>query len=99
MGSIILAIGGFVEALVGLRFLFRLIGVNPASAFVSWVYDWSTPLVAPFAGMFNQNSQVVTGNGAVTTSVFDWTALIALVVYGLVIAVLSTALARRHPAY
>lgn len=98
MGSIILAIGGFVEALVGLRFLFRLIGVNPGSAFVSWVYDWSTPLVAPFAGMFNQSS-TVTGNGAVTSSVFDWTALIALVVYGLVVAVLSTALARRHPAY
>lgn len=91
---IIYVIGGFIGILVGLRFLFRLLGANPGSAFVQWIYDWSTPFVAPFAGIFGQESTILTGPGVVTTSVFDWTALIALIIYGLVVALISRALAR-----
>ena len=94
IASILYIIGGFIEMLIGLRFIFRLIGANPTSPFVDWVYSWSTPFVAPFAGIFGQNA-TITGPGAVTVSVFDWTALIALVVYGLILAVLSGA-ARRY---
>lgn len=93
IASILYVIGGFIEILIALRFVFLLIGANPASQFVHWVYSWSTPLVAPFAGIFGQNA-TVTGPGAVTVSVFDWTALIALVVYGLILAILS-GVARR----
>jgi uncharacterized protein YggT (Ycf19 family) len=94
--SIIYAIGGFIEALVGLRFILRLLGANPNSGFVQWIYDWSTPFVTPFAGIFGQNASV-TGKGVVTASVFDWTALIALIVIGLVVALAGRALIpRRH---
>jgi len=93
IASILYAIGGFIEILIGLRFLLRLFGANPQNPFVLWVYNWSNPLVAPFAGIFGQ-STAVTGPGVVAFSVFDWTALIALIVYGLIIVVL-TGITRR----
>lgn len=93
LAGIISAIVGFIELLIGLRFVFLLVGANPASGFVNWVYDWSTPLVAPFAGIFGQNA-TITGQGAVVASVFDWTALIALVVYALVGGLLVRLFAR-----
>jgi hypothetical protein len=96
IAGIMYAIGGFVEALVGLRFLFRLLGADPASGFVGWIYSWSTPLVSPFAGIFGQNATVA-GQGTVVASVFDWTALIALVVYGLVVGILVRLTAFGRP--
>lgn len=92
IAGILYAIVGFIEVLLGLRFLFRLLGANPGSAFVELIYDWSTPLVTPFAGIFGQEA-TVTGPGVVTQSVFDWTALIALIVYALIGAVLVRAAA------
>lgn len=94
IGGIILTIGGIIEALIGLRFLLRLLGANPASQFVQWIYDWSTPFVRPFAGIFGQNA-TVTGPGAVTSSVFDWTALIAFIVVGIIVGILARAFGRR----
>jgi hypothetical protein len=70
IASILYAILGFIEVLLGTRFIFRLLGANPANAFVELVYDLSTPLVAPFAGIFGQSASV-TGEGLVTRSVFD----------------------------
>ncbi|MBW3568990.1 YggT family protein [Candidatus Parcubacteria bacterium] len=96
IAGILYAIVGFIEVLLGLRFAFRLLGANPASTFVDWVYDWSTPLAAPFAGIFGQEATVA-GPGVVTQSVFDWTALIALIVYGLIGAVLARAAASLGP--
>lgn len=93
--SIIYGIGGFIEGIIGLRFLLRLLGANPATDFVRWIYDWSTPFVRPFAGIFGQNASV-TGRGVVTSSVFDWSALIALLVIGLIVGVLGNMVGRRH---
>lgn len=93
--SIIYLIGGFIEILVGLRFVFRLLGANASNALVSWVYSWSTPFVAPFSGIFGQDATVVTGVGTATTSVFDWTALVALLAIGLIMGVLGSFLGRR----
>lgn len=93
--AIISVIGGIIEALVGLRFVFELLGANPDSSFVNLIYQYSTPLVAPFAGIFGQNP-TIGGVGAVTSSVFDWTALIALVVYGAVFGLISSLLYRSH---
>jgi hypothetical protein len=90
IAGLLYMIVGFMEVIIGLRFLFRLMGANPSSPFVNWIYDWSTPLVAPFSGIFGQNA-TITGTGVVTQSVFDWTALIALVVYGLVMMVVARA--------
>ena len=86
--GLILIIGIFIEFLVGLRVLFELLGANPGSPFVNWIYTWSTPFVAPFAGIFGQNATIA-GHGAVTTSVFDWTGLIAFVVIALIVGALS----------
>lgn len=96
IGSLIYIIGGFIEVLLGLRFVFHLFGANPASQLVSWVYNWSAPFVAPFNNIFGTNA-TATGTGTVTTGYFDWAALIALVVIGLIVAVIGSALARRSP--
>lgn len=95
IASIVYAIGGFVEAIVALRFVLRLIGANAGNAFVSWIYTWSTPFVAPFSGIFGQDATVIHGVGTVTTSVFDWTALIALFVIGLIVGLIGTLIGRR----
>ena len=95
IASIIYAIGGFIEALVALRFVLRLIGANAGNALVDFVYTWSTPFVAPFSGILGQDATVVNGVGAVATSVFDWAALIALIVIGMVVGLIGTLLARR----
>lgn len=95
IAAIIYAIGGLTEALVGLRFVLRLVGANPSNGFVSWIYDWSTPIVAPFSGIFGQDATVVHGIGTAVASVFDWTALIALVVIGIVVGLIGMLFGRR----
>lgn len=95
--SLIYMIIGFIELLIGFRFILLLLGANPASGFVSWIYGWSNPFVAPFYGIFGQQSATATGTGVVVQSVFDWTALIALIMYGL-IAILASGATRRHYA-
>jgi hypothetical protein len=88
VGMLVYLVFGLVDFLIALRFIFLLLGANPASQFVSWVYSWSNPLVAPFNGIFGQHT-TTTVHGFVTTGVFDWTALIALVVYGLIGGIIS----------
>lgn len=83
LGAIVYAIVGIVELIVGLRFVFLLLGANPTAPLVNWIYTWSSPLVAPFEGIFNQHA-IATGTGVVVHSIFDWTALIALIVYALI---------------
>ena len=82
MAAVISLIFGAIELVVGLRFVFLLIGVNPDTPFVSWIYSISSALVAPFAGILGHS--VIVPSGLVVHSVFDPAALIALVVYGAV---------------
>ena len=96
IGRIIYAIGGIIELIVGLRFVLRLFGANPDNGIVHAIYTWSAPFVAPFAGIFGQDAVVVSQQGAVTASVFDWTALIALLVIGVVVGLLGNLLAPRR---
>ncbi len=72
-----------------------MLGANADSSFVQWIYSWSTPLVSPFAGIFGQEA-TVTGPGVVTSSVFDWTALIAFIIYGLIVAVITRIVPRAR---
>lgn len=95
IASIIYLIAGIIEVLIGLRFVLLLLGANPASGFVSWIYGWSEPLIAPFYGIFGQQSATTTDGGVVVASVFDWTALIALIVYGLIAGLILGFLRRR----
>ena len=78
---------GIIELLLIFRFVLLFLGANAANAFVAWIYDWSTPFVAPFANIFGQHVTTA-GQGVVVQSIFDWTTLIALVVYGLIGALL-----------
>lgn len=96
IASIIYIIGGLIETIVGLRFVFRLIGANGANSIVGWIYQVSTPLVAPFSGILGQDATVVNGVGTATTSVFDWPALIALVVIGLIVGLIGSLIGRRR---
>ncbi|HSX30115.1 MAG TPA: YggT family protein [Candidatus Saccharimonadales bacterium] len=89
------AIFGFISLAVGLRFVLLLVGASAASPFVSWIYTWSDPFVRPFAGIFGQSSTAA-GQGVATQSIFDWTALIALVAYLLIAAILGHLVTRPH---
>jgi hypothetical protein len=74
--QIIWYILGIIEVLLALRFILKLTGANPFSGFVDFIYTASRPLAAPFYGIFNVD---VAGQ-----SVFEWTTLIAMLVYALV---------------
>ena len=82
MAAIISIIFGLIEFLVGMRFIFLFLGANPATPFVAGVYNWSAPLIAPFAGILGQ--PITTPAGTVVHSVFEPSSLIALVIYAVV---------------
>jgi len=75
---IIYYIGGVITAILALRLILQLLGANQASDFVGFIYGLSAPFVAPFAGIF--------GEPTFGVSHFDTAALVAIVVYGLIIA-------------
>lgn len=67
---------GVVDILVAARFLGKLLGASGQSAFVSFIYSVSGPLVAPFQGIF--------GNGGSKANSFETADLVAIVVYAVV---------------
>lgn len=76
-GYFVYLIFGVLEALLIFRFILKLLGANPLSGFVDFIYNLSAVFVVPFAGIFNTSL----ANGAVTTSVFEPATLVALIVY------------------
>jgi YGGT family protein len=97
LGTIVYFLFGIAEALLALRIVFRLLGANAASGFVSWIYSFSQPLVTPFSGIFNQPAATVVGPGAVSTSVIDWAAIVALIIIGVIGAVIGRMI--YHPRH
>lgn len=73
-------ITGVIEAFLGLRFILRILGANPANAFVSFVYTISDIFLAPFRGIFSP----ATTEGAEATSVFEPGVLVAMIIYALI---------------
>ena len=67
---------GVVDILIAGRFLGKLLGASAQSAFVSFIYQVSAPLVAPFAGIF--------GDTGSKTNLFETASLVAIVVYGVI---------------
>lgn len=65
-----------IEALLAIRFALKLLGANPAAGFTNLIYSLTYPFAAPFLGVF-QSSRPVVG------SVFEWTTLLAMLVYWL----------------
>jgi hypothetical protein len=67
---------GVVDILVAARFLGKLLGASAQSAFVSFIYQVSGPLVAPFQGIF--------GNGGSKANSFETADLVAIAVYAVI---------------
>ncbi len=67
---------GVIEVLLAFRIVFKLLGANPSSDFVSFVYGLSEPFAQPFAGIF--------GITATQGSVIEWSTFVAMAVYAIV---------------
>lgn len=67
---------GLLEALLGLRFLFKLIGANPNNPFAIFLYELTDFFVRPFA--------TLTGAPAAGNMVFEFSTLITMIVYALI---------------
>ena len=68
---------GIVEVLLAFRFVLKLLGANAAAGFTSFIYGVTYFLAAPFLTVFR--------TARVEGSVFEWSTLLAMLVY-LVIA-------------
>lgn len=73
---IVYYIGGFIIAIIALRFLFLLLGANQGSGFVDFIYGLSSILVAPFVGIF--------GEPTFGVSYVETSSIVAIVVYALI---------------
>ena len=67
---------GIVESVLVIRFVLKLLGANPEAGFASFIYRISTPLVAPFVGLF--------GAPQMNGMVLELETVVAIVVYGLI---------------
>lgn len=68
---------GVIEILLGFRFVLKLTGANAATGFVSFIYSLTGIFTMPFDGIFRR----MFAQGLETTSVFEPSTLVALVVY------------------
>lgn len=64
---------GLVEALLVFRFILKLLSANAGAGFTDFIYAASGPFVAPFVAVFKVSK--------IQGSVFEWTTLLAMLVY------------------
>ncbi len=69
-------LAGLVDVILAIRFVMKLLGANPTSGFVTFMYNISEPLVAPFRGIF--------GTPVAGGSVLEPASLVAIVIYSLI---------------
>ena len=67
---------GILEAALALRFLFKLIGVNEANTFASFLYGLTNLFVLPFESLIGAPSTV--------GMTFEFSTLIAMIIYALI---------------
>ena len=67
---------GVIEAFFAFRLIFKLLGANPGSTFVSLIYTISGILLAPFSGIFRS----AVSKGIETKSVLEPTIIIGMIV-------------------
>jgi len=68
------AVIGFIEGAFALRILLQLLGANPNSEFVAWVYSVTERLLGPFAGAFPAFA-------ISATAVLDFSVILAMIGY------------------
>src|SRR5438067_2442312 len=78
--EIVWYLAGLLELLLLFRFALKLLGANPAAGFTDFIYRISYPFVAPFINVFTPTAVP----GTVPGSIFEWTTLLAMLVYWLV---------------
>ncbi len=83
---IIYYIAGAIDILLLFRLIFKMMGANPSSGFVAFIYSFSEFFIFPFRAIFGN----ATAPGAETTAIFEPATLIALVV----IAILAWGIAK-----
>jgi YggT family protein len=76
LSQLIWLLGGLLQAVLGLRFLLKLIAANPSSPFADLVYSFTDLFLLPFQALVATPS---TDQGMV----LEITTLIAMLVYGL----------------
>ena len=69
-------VAGVVDALLIIRFVFKLLGASTQASFVTFMYDLTQVFVAPFHGIFNT---AISGH-----SVFEPESLVAIAIYSLI---------------
>lgn len=71
---------GILEALFAFRLVFKLLGANPDSGFVSFIYAVSHVFLAPFITIFRSP----TTQGIETRAVLEPSTIIGMIVYALI---------------
>jgi uncharacterized protein YggT (Ycf19 family) len=66
---------GLVEGLIAIRIVLKILGANAGAGFAEFIYGITSPLIAPFNGLF--------GNQVAQGSVLELSSIVALVVYAL----------------
>jgi uncharacterized protein YggT (Ycf19 family) len=89
ISRIISWIFGLIELLLAARIILSLLGANASNAFAQFIYSTSEPLARPFFSLFNY--QPTYGTMHLETGT-----LVAMVVYGIVAAVLLNVLHMPH---
>jgi hypothetical protein len=67
---------GLLEALLAFRFVLKLLAANPSAGFTNFIYNATYVFAAPFLSVFRISR--------VEGSIFEWTTLLAMVVYWLI---------------
>lgn len=94
--QIVYYILGILEVLFAFRFLFKLLGANPYSGFVSFVYSLTQVFLSPFISIFR--SGVTRGN--MTQAVLEPSTLIGMIVYAVIawgiVKLIEISMASKH---
>ena len=67
---------GLMEVLLAFRFVLKFLGANPSAGFTDFIYGMSSLFAAPFLNVFRITQ--------VSGSVFEWTTLLAMLVYWII---------------
>ena len=73
---------GLIEIIIGFRILLLMLGANPNTPIVNWIYSVSSTLLYPFQNIF---PSPVLGKGFV----LDMSALVGLLIYALISYLIS----------
>lgn len=78
--KVIYYILGLLEVLLAFRLIFKLLGANPASGFVAFIYSVTRIFLAPFTAIF----RTAVADGIETKAVLEPGTIIAMIVYALI---------------